>query len=683
MEEMRQNLAYVLDKWKDSMRDIIKLRFGDDEKYDKSKVEEYLDNILAEHVQNKQCVLLNNYKNKIVQTDILSLTDLIAHNKIIVSGKAALYLQQELSVNPFRYYIDAKMTERKSLKKQLYSFSKESFDYQFFDIKQSSVKKRINSLYGASGYPGFVFYNRFNAESTTAMGKRIVTTGMMGFENFLGDNGHFNTVDEMYTYIDNIYLEYKELKDEIDVSKLPIEEPTTEIVVDRLLRKVRFNLTDEIKRSVYLLVDKKKSLMKMMLFFKNNLYAFSQLPFIVDNMRHIVENLGDSDTWNIPKAKDDSIVEAFEDIWKFYKIFVLYSKPIFDRVRKAVYNNSKAIIYADTDSNFVSLYKPIKFIKTVVIPARNQEEIVNIGASFWISILDRVVAANLKDMCKGSNITDEYAIRLGMKNEFFNSRMVFTKVKKRYLANAKFQEGVELNNGIGVAEIKGFDFKKAGVKAEVRDIFTTICLDDILRAEVIDLPKIFRKMLNLKENIITDLRSGGNKFIRQLTVQNLSNYKNPYSTYAVMGLLLWNTLMPEYAIETPADVDVVPIKSLTFKNPKAVVDRTDKQSFYSLEGAKNPTIREFADKFPEEYNLIRLNFYENFNPLIQHATLSYLCKPRDTSEITLPEWYSWLVNTDKIVNDTLSMMYSILEVLGLITSKISSLEKRMTNLISI
>ena len=178
--------AIFITQWKDEMKERIKLRFPDKPLSDK-KINKYLDNVIHLCMVNPKVRVENNYRGKTVHTDLLSLIDTIHDNDLIIGGGGVLYVQQDTEgrENVMYKYIISKQGLRNQYKKKRKSYPDDSDEWIYYDILQNATKIIINSLYGVHGYDGFVLYNRFIAESITNIGRQIITTAVMTFENFL------------------------------------------------------------------------------------------------------------------------------------------------------------------------------------------------------------------------------------------------------------------------------------------------------------------------------------------------------------------------------------------------------------------------------------------------------------------------------------------------------------------
>lgn len=513
------------------------------------------------------------------------------------------------------------------------------------------------------GYHGFPYYNRFIAESITNQGRQIISSAAVSFENFLGDSLSFSSESELFEFLNNVHKEYKSIKP-IEVTQfIDYNQYIMDKLYDRLISKCDFDYSDEFKMQLEKIIKNKSIEELILLYYKNNLKAFNQNQFIKDKYHYLMDNIDELVLPDLNMIKEEKCKDVANDIWDFYKIFVLYDYPIFDRVRKNMYIDKKVILAEDTDSNFICLNQFIQYIKKDVMNQqynKSESTLTFIAVNLITCYLGFVVDAALHTLCKYMYVTPEYAKRLNMKNEFYLSRMLFTDKKKRYISNSILQEGQLLNNGEGLPEIKGFDFKKSTTKPFVRDYYENICQNDILKADHINVEKIFIKLMELKADIENSMKTGESKYFKQANVQLAEHYKKPYSSQGYTSILLWNALCPKYAMDLPTDTDIVPIKDLRNK--------------------KN--MEWFKEKYPEAYYRLEKNILLNSNKDLSNIGLKYIAKPKN-SDIPLPEWFSDLVDCNKIVNDTLSLFYPIMESLGLKVLKTNATTNYLSNMVDL
>ncbi len=691
---MAKKEAIFITKWKAKVSGIIKMKYDD---IDDKKLNKLLDEIIGMTLKNPKVGIINNYLNKVVKTDVLSLIDTIDNNNLIIGGSGVLYQPHGVKENPLIHFIMKNMSLRSEFKKLRKNYDKGTDEWSMYDILQLIVKILINTLYGVMGYPGFILFNLFIAESITNQGKQIVCTAVESFENFLEDAVKFSTTSEMYEYISNIHNEYEEkYKGKLDIDAIRMVDIDHKLV-KRIVNKCAFDATDETILTLEKIVFNMKEPEKYILYYKNNMMEFNQLPFIKDKYEYIINNIDLLTAGELWRIKDEKILGIINDLWAFYEVFVFYNYPVYDRLRKAMYIDKKNVLYVDTDSNFVGIANYIEYI-TSLCKHKNlsEDDAVLTSASIMIIFMSNMINASLFKLAKGMNVSDEYAKKLNMKNELYLDRILFTTKKKRYISNAKSQEGQILGNGLGMEEIKGFEFIKSTTKPFVKEYFTKICLEDILRAETINVEKIYKKLIILRQDIESSMKRGESKYFKQANVKTIDNYKKPYSTQGITAILVWNTLNPQYAIELPTDVDIVPIKELTFKKPAVPKEKQINPQLKSLgyeepkgikrvdtDGyMKNKNTKWFAEKHPETFELLKNGIYNNPNELIRHMGIKYIAKPKNEN-VPIPDWFGDLIDTEKIVVSTLGLFTPILESLGLKNLKTTSTVTYPSNMIDL
>lgn len=668
--------AVFITKWKSEMIRRIKLRFPGTP-WNEKKINAYLDALVHERMKNPKVVVVNNYRNQSVSTDLLSLIDTIEQNQLIIGGGGVLFVQHDTPgrENVLFGYITDLGNKRNAMKAERKKYDKGTALWVRYDIKQNNTKVKNNSLYGVHGYPGFSLYNRFLAECVTNMGRQIITTAVMTFENFLsGSSVQMNTEEEIWQFITNIMSEYDE---KIDYEVFDSEDISTESVIRRILKMCAFRVSETFQRHLTDTIRKLPRKKKIMLFYKNNLYAFSRHPIIREKLRYIVTKL--THFWQPDKSmiEDPVIREMIDEVWGFYHIFVVYNYALYDRVRKSMFCDRKSVLYVDTDSNFLGLNPWLEFIRNEVLTKQDQvdpKEFVFTSVNMMALFLSNAIDLGLKTLARNMNVTDKYAKILNMKNEFYMDKIIFTSAKKRYISNTILQEGSLIKGGAGMPDIKGFDFKKAHTKEYLREYYTNLCLEKILRVDNIDVEDIYRSILALRDEIMDSVEKGESRFFKQSTVQILEHYKEPYSEQPVVATLLWNALNPEYAMELPTDCDIVPIKELT--GPK-----TDKKTG-RVRWPNEEFVMSFKERFPEAYHQLERDIYNNSNPLIRQMGLKAIAKPKN-SEIQLPEWFAFLVDKDKVQLDAMKLIEPVLASLGLNGLKTDANTVYMTNIIDL
>ena len=661
------------------MTKLLKMKYGD--KFTKSEINDKLDKIIKKDLKNQNVTVFNNYTNTAVRTNILDLTDSIEANHLIITGGGCLFLPHGTKPNILIDFILEIMKRRKDAKKMRKNFDKGSDGWLKWDIAQLLNKLVINSLYGCCGYPGFLLYNVFTAEAITSEGRFIITTAINCVEAFLGDAFYFVDESELTNYIYNIHEEYKKYG-ELDVSKFGVNDYLP-LVYDRIINKSKFTMTDKQKRNLLDMLNGKSQGELALLYYKNNLLEFSKLDFVKVKFKYIIENNGLLSFCEMNLLKNDEMRQVTQSIWDLYEVFVLYNYPVNDKVRKAMYLPKTRALYTDTDSVFVSVCHLVEYIKNDVLhgnnPMASDNDLTFTSVNLMLIFINIAIDRYLKTLCYSTNIEPEYAEKLGMKNEFYLRRILFVEKKKRYISLSILQEGQLLGNGRGKPEIKGFEFIKSNVKPYLRDFYTQLATDEILEADEISPSRIFKQMAQLKADIEYGMSHGDSKFYKQAKVKTPDNYKNPFSTQGVTAVMLWNAICPTMAIELPADVNIVPIKSLRLPKPP---ERTKPTEVVQLDPFKNKNITELADKYPDVYQRLYNEIYTNVNPQIRYMNLSSIALPKNAN-LTIPQYVFDLINYDEIVTNSIQLFLPVMESLGIRSVPTNSNTNHMTNIVQL
>jgi hypothetical protein len=651
----------LVTRWKEYTLTLVKRRFGDT--ISMTKVEQYLDDLIEREMVVPQVHWINNFRRGVANTDALAAIESIEENSFIVGGAATTFVQHSVMPNPMRDFILWLRKKRSAEKKERDVYERGTDQWERFNTKQGNTKVVSNSLYGVLGYAKFILHNIFLAEAITRMGRVIISTAACGFENFLADNIHFATSSELYEYINNIIDEYEEhYEKEYDFSILGAK-VTVDQTLERLLNKCGFPIEASVKDHVRAILGRQSDDALLMLFYKNNFYEFNRIPLIKGKIMHITENVEELKLPSLDKIEDPAIRAEVEDLWNFYDTFVFYNRPIYDSVRKMAYGTREAVLYIDTDSNFIALNKWVQQIQHEFFQDnfhQDKKEFTFICANILTIFLTTVVDRNLKMYARNCGITDEWAKYLSMKNEFFFWRILFGDVKKRYIDLQMIQEGKLLNNGEGIPEIKGYDFRKSVTKEYVREFYTRLCMDEILSPDEVDLRKILHQVDWLKKEVKRSMEAGESMYFKQANVNSPEHYATPMRIAGIKAVMIWNALCPEYAIELPSDVDIIPIKNLSLKKNKEWLAQT----------------------WPELYVKLDKEIFSNRNTAISTMAVNVIAKPKNAN-VPIPEWLPSIMDTSKIVTSTIKLINPIMESLGMKIQKPTSTKEFLTNIVDL
>ena len=666
------------DMWCNQAKQSLMMAHPD---WDEAVVDEKLHTIFNMRVKDKSCMLTNNYKNTSVRTSLLTVISILLKGNMILGGDGCIYLQHDTDLSLLYIWIQKLLKERKMLKKERDKYDKGTTLWLKYDLAQNNKKVMINSLYGILGYMRFHLFNVNIAQSVTSMGQAIISTATCHFENYISDNIKFVNATELIIYINNIcddfardYEANKSL-----FSKVPSVTPNQ--VADRLYRKLGFEMSaDEAMYVSKLLVNINPECLKL-IYYKNNIQEFLEVPYIRELNKALLNSItclriGDIETFDHMGEEGNATIadstskDILLELIRFLDVFVLYTYQIYDRVRRTRYTPKHAVLYIDTDSNFISVHMYVLYAMHLDdIRLDTEEEFTFKAVNIFTMILTKSIGDVYKVFGASLNIRPQYAKLLGMKNEFYYRTLLLGKDCKKSIDKQRL--------------IAGFDFKKAGTKDAVRAKFYDIIDNQILLANEINLREILKQVRDYEKEVERRLHEGDSSFYKQLTVQSANRYKAPLSNQGYKAVFLWNAFNPLGEVQFPAEVDIIPITLDTgMTDKKYLMLREDPEAFFNDKASsKAIALKEFYYKHHD----IFMNYYNNVlrspNESLWKLTLTCIAKPRDME--TIPDWLSDIINVNKITTGVIQLINPVIEPLGTISHALSSTSTHYTNVVDI
>lgn len=690
-----------MQKWRDEMVQIFKMKMGPDVKIDEDELRKQLNQIAIRKFKDHSVTLHNNYKKIDVRSTLYGMVSAVMDKRAILGGDACLFQHHKIRLSVNVTIIADLKKKRDQFKANRAKYEKGSVNYVYWENKQKNIKVIINSLYGVMGYFKFHFYNVHLAQSVTATGQAIISTASCGYENFMANNIRFVNLTELLHYINNCLQDYKDTIDEYETLYDKITEVEPYELIGFLKEKSAFTFTMEQANLVASIVSNLDRNCIKLIYYKNNLKAFNRTPYVRNLIREVFDNIDVltlADRYAFENAEktnsvySDSAPSLFEELLVAYRVFVMYNWPIYDRVRRTRYTDKKAVLYIDTDSNFLGLDPYIKYVLNDIYHGQ-YEDYDNMRfkiASVYIMILSDLVARNFKKFTASLNIDPDYGKILQMKNEYFFTRMAFALVKKRYYGWMRIQEGklIFKDGHYGDLEIKGFDFIKAGTKATIRDKYKEIVLK-ILNEDHIQIRPIIDEAIKFKKFVMGEIMKGKSEYFKQVTVSPIARYAKPYSNQGVKSVLIWNAMCPESTLDLPAEIDVIPIKLSFGFTPKRYSTLltlgespdTTSEVFIALQKVM-PYMTDFILKHPDVYTKIYKNIFKNDNESIANMELNCIAKPRYLAE--LPDWLRDIIDADKIIEDTVALLTPVLQSTGIKSVSVGAKKSQhYTNMIAV
>ena len=587
------------------------------------------------------------------------------------------------------------------------------------------------AIYGVIGlYLSFLFDLNI-APAVTSTGRSLISSAILCFEGFLGNNVKFGSLNDVLTFIDNVRMEYKDWKyDDFEVLGY-----NGFVTVEECFNKLMMNCgykyipTEQDLDIVYKIIQNCNQKELNRLFYKNNLYCFMDLPVARNLMIKIVTGM--KTPYIEPAKPPKEILNELDQLRDYLIEYVFYCHQYIDRMMRNKEMIKKVSVVSDTDSSFVSLdawYRyniaylsqydcPIihqqidvfKYIEeeekkddywwkdketpewfnacdkslairymatdefgdikdqkelqaieyledkldydfynqeiieqkraidvTKIIPQDNMKfALVNI----MCYILSSVINLYMLDFTKNSHsFRGEEFCKINMKNEFYMSRIMLTRVKKNYASLQKLQEGNYLGDN-GVLDAKGIEcLTKSSISRDTQKALKKILLEDILTSEEIDQVKLIKDIAILEKTIYNDLKSGSKKYYKPAVIKSMDNYNEPTRIQGVKAAMAWNHIkgnLPGFDLGDRNPLDIVKV-------------HTDKAALESI-----------REQYPENYQRIMELLDPNCDIYLEGRKIKDVFKGKLESialpkDLPVPEWVKPLIDYEEIINNNLS-----------------------------
>lgn len=609
----------------------------------KKEINKFLDKEVKKYLKNPDCEIDNNYIGKTIKTNLLSVIDWIKDTKPICAGHGVFFKNQHEVISPLAIMIQKFLTSRKAFKKRLKDFDPTSYEYATFDRKQLAEKVNANAIYGASGNVVSFLFNMYTAASVTGSGQSLISTTEQAFEGFLSNNVIFNSINECYTFLNNILSE----KYEMNMSFL------RNVDHDKLIKRLSdmfYRVTNDDINSITEFVYNLSQEEINKIYYKNNLYEFSIHPEILALLTNIVRY---TEEFKDPNEIPEESEVYLSKLWSYYKQFVLYNHSPINRIQRLKNDTRKTVLTIDTDSNFLHLDPWVHFMYNNVIKDDYRCADKDIDTLKFISV--NTMAFCITNMMKevlgkytaDVNIPKDYRHFINIKNEFLMSRVILASKKKRYITSIRLREGSEI--WPEKLDTKGMDYMKSTTPENVKARFESIIKTRLLESKEINPALIIQDLAKFEKEIIDSLKNGEKEYLIPKSVKELEAYADPFKEQGVRAIAAWNYIYPDQEIRLPAKVDLVKL---------LLTDEMD------LEKLKNVN--------REVYEIVKENIFNNPNEKIANKGLAVLAVPRNIEK--LPEWTVPFIDYDTVTYNILKKFYPVLESVNLETIKTSGKE---------
>lgn len=653
------------------MLDRLQLAGIDPNQLDQKK----LDRFLSKNFKDKEVEISNNVKDEYYESTLLDTVEFVYYSKTkpIITAFNTLFHNHHRVENIPTAFLDNLKTKRDAYKHEMYQYINDMENQHLFrdrNGRQLIMKLIANSYYGAFGMSAFHFFNKLMGPSVTAQGRQLISASILGFEAFLNANYTFETFDDLTNFLNNIFKE--ECDDEI---VLEVDyQINAGLIIKKYLSKCKFTLKDSHRDYLEMVIhDELPETLLQKLYFKNNLFAFFEVPLISEIIRDelIVEGF-----YNANKPPKE-IEESLYGISDYIRYFVGYPYPYPLKTKTASTMERDVVLVCDTDSNFLYVYKWLELVTNLLgedieeIEDKRRASIVSVLTFFVTQFVDEI----FKILCTNSNVPPEHHYRINMKSEFHYKRVILTKNKKSYAGLILSKEGSLLEKP--KFDIKGIPIKKTTTPRPARLFFGHMLEERMLKSPTINIKEIYQEYHGFSKHINQDLREGNTYYLKTGVFKNLKVYKKPYTLQAARAWLTWNAL---FINEYMGEYSSFKILELNDKIPPVMIPSGKKD-------AEGKPILKFNDEFPEfvrkefgedvEANLMKL--YDE-HPGLKKYGFTHIAIPMHIDRI--PEKFIKYARFNDITNSIVKKGNILLESLGfvLIESKNTAV---MSNIIKI
>ena len=531
----------------------------------------------------------NNYKNRTIESTLLSIADYIIDKEPITTSWGVLFNRHGTVPNPLYGVIDGFINSRGVLKNEMFKYPKGSEEFEKYNLLQLLAKIDANGYYGATGMYSCLFYNLYAAASTTTQGRSCNSAAALFCESFLNNNVPWASINQLVEFIHNVLNENHHYNDhDIITIHASVDE-----VFFRLMASTGFGWvpSEDDMMVIWNIVTKLNQSQLDRLFYKNNLFAFVDNVPVKQAILYILQQL--EEPFMNPNKPPKEIEEALKEFCDVIKEYVYYDKQIIDRLGKMDRLIRTVSIIQDTDSAIISLDGWYEYIRKMCIgipmKIKNQNvdavELIESGEVVTTPVkipveeydfinddiieMDRlidpitiipqdglrysiinIIAYCMTDLindymekyCQNAHTTNERACLIVMKNEFLFKRVLITNAKKHYASKMELQEGNIVPEEKSL-DVKGMDaFVKSSTNPAIQERLKQVLYEDILNSESIDQIQILRDIARIEKEIYDSINNGEKKFFKPVKVKSQSSYENPMRIQGISASYAYNML---------------------------------------------------------------------------------------------------------------------------------------------
>ena len=320
-----------------------------------SDIERGVDFSISKRFKNFNLYIQNNYTNKCIDMTVLEMLDYINRREPIVTSYGTMFKRHGDVPNPMANVIQSFLDLRKIHKKEMFKYPKGSEMFEHYNLLQGLDKIDVNGIYGLIGLYVSILFDLNIAPAVTSTGRSLISSAILCFEGFLGNNVKFGSLNDILTFIDNVRMEYNEWEfNDFDIlgsnGFVDVEECFTKLIMNCGWKYIPS--VDDLD-VVYKIIQNCNQIELNRLFYKNNLYCFMDLPIARQLMINIITGM--KTPYIEPAKPPKEIVDDLNYLRDLLVEYVFYCHQYIDRMVRNKEMVKTISIVSDTDSSFVSL----------------------------------------------------------------------------------------------------------------------------------------------------------------------------------------------------------------------------------------------------------------------------------------------------------------------------------------
>lgn len=561
-------------------------------KLDLIDLEEGVNYSIIKHFKNQDALIDNNYTKRKANMDFVSLANQLLKGNIIMTTQGVLFQKHGTVKNPFYNFIQYLVDKRDEAKNEMKKHPKGSELYNKYNLQQLNYKVSCNALYGCAGNWSSIFYNLYLCTAVTGQGRGCISASITMFEGLLADNMKFETLTEVFTFMNNICNDQKkENMHKFNDYEILDHNVSLEQAYLKIVRNCNWAFNDNARDAIWQYMSNLNQRELNVIYYKNNLYEFCSnsriIKLILDILCKLEEPFLDPNKPN-PEIKDD--IHLLQDILFEY---VYYRHIWIDKLERVYSMIRDVVLITDTDSCIVSLDEWYRFVRKYtfnvpmkikytreqikkkageIILQKQQTECHN-EYDFYndkivekkrvkypyviieednlrfsiVNILSYIVSQFILDymVLFGENYNTmnnhDRKCLLIMKNEFLFKSLLLTESKKNYASLQLLQEGCIIPENQQF-DIKGMPISKVGIPESTSKQLSDIIEYDILRNDFVDQIDIIRKFATLEKQIYNSIAQGDKKYHKPARIKSASYYDNPMIIQGVKASIAYNEI---------------------------------------------------------------------------------------------------------------------------------------------